>query len=294
MPDPRAFECDANGLRLRALEWPGDAPLVLLFHATSFCADVWRPVWEAARASGAASLRALAVDQRGHGRSAAPADASAYAWTRLAGDLIALAKAESGEDGVVLVGHSSGGTAALAAAGLMPERVRAVVVVEPVLFDPPAPGADVDSFAGSRLLATRARKRRTDFESREAARAALRERFPYKGFDAEALEACLTGGLAEQANGSVSLRCAPRVEAWAYEGAAALDVWPRVAKIRVPVLVLVAEHSAIPPALLERLCASAADTRVEKIASATHFAALEQPRAVGRALGAFLAERSGR
>lgn len=281
----------------------------MLLHATSFCADVWRPVWAAARARGARE-RAVAVDQRGHGGSETPARAEEYAWPRLAEDLVALAHAAGArrgddprsrgraagerraEDGVALVGHSSGGAAALSAAGLAPERVRAVAVIEPVLFAPRG-GADADSFAGSRGLAASARRRRAVFESRDEARKLLGRRFPYSGFAREAFEAWLEGGLAEQPDGSVALRCTPQVESWAYEGAAALDLWPLVERIAAPVLILVAEHSAIPAPLLDRLRRALPDARVQQIASTTHFAALEQPDAVGAALAPFL-ERARR
>ena len=121
-----------------------------------------------------------------------------------------------------------------------------VAVVEPVLFEPPAPGVDADSFAGSRLFAERALKRRARFEDRDAARAALESRFPYSGFAASALEAYLDGGFEVTGDGALVLRCAPETEAWAYQGAAALDLWPLIPRIEAPVQVIAAEHSAMP------------------------------------------------
>jgi len=278
-----------DGLRLGALEWSGSGPPLLLLHATSFCAEVWGPVLDAARAAGWTGRRALAVDQRGHGRSDAPAEPSAYAWTRVAEDLAAVLKEEAtAEEPALLVGHSSGGTAALAAAALCPDRVAKVAVVEPVLFEPPEPGADADSFAGSRVFAERALKRRARFEDREAARAALQSRFPYSGFAASALEACLDGGFEVTEAGDLVLRCAPQTEAWAYQGASALDLWPLIPRIQVPVQVIAAEHSAMPAPLLERLRRCPAGVRVDQVAASTHFAAMERPEEVGALLADFL------
>lgn len=286
--EPREIQLRAAGARLRALEWPGSAPPVVLSHATSFCADTWIPAWRAARAAGVAS-RALALDQRGHGGSFAPRRAEDYGWDRLAEDLAGVLDAL--EEPALLVGHSSGATASLAAAGLRPDRVAGVALVEPVLFDPPA-RAGLDSFAGSQALVERARKRRPAFAGRAAARDALRERFPYAGFAADALEAYLDGGFEPVGGGGLALRCAPEVEAWAYQGAAALDVWPLVARVRAPVRLLLAEHSAVPPELRQRLIEGVGAVRVTRIEGATHFAALERPDAVGERLAEFAAEVS--
>ena len=280
-----------DALHLGAIEWPGSGPPLLMLHATSFCAEVWKPAWKAAQAAGLASQRALAVDQRGHGRSTAPSELSAYVWTRLAGDVLAVLEAEfAPQERALLVGHSSGGTAVLAAAAMCPERVAGVAVVEPVLFEVPAPGADADSFAGSRLFAERAAKRRARFEDRAAARAALEKRFPYSGFAAAALEACLDGGFEVAEDGELTLRCAPEVEAWAYQGAAALDLWPLLPRIEVPVRVIAAEHSAMPPPLLERLCRCPGGVRVDQVAGTTHFALMERPEPVGAILADFARE----
>lgn len=279
----------ANGLRLRALAWAGEGatPGVLLLHATSFCADVWGPVWAAARESGLRSPGAVAVDVRGHGRSAAPEEPEAYGWSRLADDVVALAESLGHGTPLAVAGHSSGATAALVAAALRPDLVRGVFALEPVLWDPAPAGPDVDSFPGSRALASRARHRRSAFPNRHEARVFLEGRFPYAGFASATLEAFLAGGLERRATG-VSLRCRPEIEAALYDGAAALDLAPLWAGLAVPVRIAVAEHSAIHPGALARLAAGAARLEHDLIPGTTHFAALEDPVRVGRSLAAFL------
>jgi pimeloyl-ACP methyl ester carboxylesterase len=286
----------ANGLRFRALEWGGAAPTALLVHATSFCADGWRPLWSAARANGA-DLRAVAIDQRGHGRSDAPAAPHAYEWTRLADDAAALAALLAAEDEqrgaghparVVGIGHSSGATSLLAAAGAHPERFAAIVAVEPVLFEAGSDGAAA-GFAGDRFLAAAARRRRDRFASRSEARERLAAKPPLAGFDRAALDAVLDGALAEREDGSVSLRCPGEREAACYEGAAALDLWPLAARIEAPLLLVLGERGAVAPTLRKRLAAAARRTCVEVVPGATHFAALERPGEVGAAIARFLA-----
>jgi pimeloyl-ACP methyl ester carboxylesterase len=292
---------EAGGLRLAGLTWPAaepDAPVVLLLHATSFCGAAWDPVLRAARDAGAFKASALAPDARGHGASDAPADPSAYAWTRLVDDVIAwideaervVPNARGGAAGVVLVGHSCGATTALVAAARRSGCVRGVLAIEPVLFDVPPMGADVDSYGGSRFMATQARRRRASFADVDEARTRLAARPPYAGFAKDALEAFLGGGLVKRDEGGVALRCAPEVEAACYDGAASLDIWPELERILCPVRLVAGERSFMPPALVERLRQRIPGTTVESIEGGTHFVALEQPAAVGAALARFLRE----
>jgi pimeloyl-ACP methyl ester carboxylesterase len=90
--------------------------------------------------------------------------------------------------------------------------------------------------------------------------------------------------------GELVLRCAPQIEAWAYQGAAALDLWPLIPRIQAPVQVIAAEHTAMPPPLLERLRGCPAGVRVDQVAAATHFAVMERPEEVGALLAEFVRE----
>lgn len=72
------------------------------------------------------TIRALAMDQRGHGNSDKPAEG--YALTDLAGDVTAFLDA-IGLPSAVLLGSSSGGYVAQQVAISSPERVRGLVLV---------------------------------------------------------------------------------------------------------------------------------------------------------------------
>lgn len=115
-PPPAARELtviSADGARLHAeVHGPEGAPAVVLAHG-----------WTCSTAFWAAQIRALAVDhrviaydQRGHGRSAAPAGMEGYSTTALADDLEAVLAAtlEPGEKAVI-AGHSMGGMTIMAA-----------------------------------------------------------------------------------------------------------------------------------------------------------------------------------
>ncbi len=283
----------ANQLRLRALRWEGAGPTALFVHATSFCADGWRPVVAELQQVASPSPRAVAIDQRGHGGSDAPEEPAAYQWTRLAEDIDAIASVLAAEDplqsAVIGVGHSSGATSLLAAAGRHPERFAALVAIEPVLWSERVSG-DAPSFAGASLLAAAARRRRDRFASREDARLRLRAKPPFASFDPVAFDAVLPGMLAIDGDG-VKLICPGEREAACYDGAAALELWPLAAQIRAPLLLVLGERGAVSPALRDRLIAALPSAQVVTIPGGSHFVALERPREVGAAIGRFLAER---
>jgi pimeloyl-ACP methyl ester carboxylesterase len=71
--------------------------------------------------------RAIAIDLRGHGKSDAPAN-NDFAIDSLADDIGAVLD-DLGLPKVVLVGHSMGGSAALAYAGKHPDRIAGLVLV---------------------------------------------------------------------------------------------------------------------------------------------------------------------
>ena len=136
----RKLRLDA-GVEIALLDWGGDGPLALLYHANGFCAGVWGLV--------AASLRqhyrVIAMDARGHGDSSRPAGARAYHWDRFAEDGIAVAERlleESGRRSVALgLGHSFGGTSLLSVAARRPDLFERLILVDPVV---PAPAATLD------------------------------------------------------------------------------------------------------------------------------------------------------
>lgn len=76
-------------------------------------------------ALGDAGYRAMAMDVRGYGRSAAPAEIEAYSMTALVGDVIAILDDLGAADGVI-IGHDWGAPVAWNTALLRPDRVRGV------------------------------------------------------------------------------------------------------------------------------------------------------------------------
>ena len=90
------------------------------------------------------SYRCIAFDQRGHGRTAQPP--TGYDWRTLSTDVVQ-ALDQMGLDRVAILGHSWGGSVALAVAAKYPERVERLVLIDGGFLDWTSwPGATWDWF----------------------------------------------------------------------------------------------------------------------------------------------------
>lgn len=113
---------DTGRIKLNARE-AGNGQLTIFLHGITANGSVWDPVLE--RVSG--SLRAVALDQRGHGKSDKPANA--YTAHDFALDVIALIeKLNCGP--AVIVGHSLGARNGVVAACLRPDLIKGVIAVD--------------------------------------------------------------------------------------------------------------------------------------------------------------------
>ena len=146
----------ANRLRHHLLEWGADGPVVLLLHGFLEHAHTWDL---AAPRLAAAGHHVFALDWRGHGDSEWIGAGGYYHFADYAADLAFLLRALGGR--AALVAHSMGATAAMHYAGVEPERVAGLVLVDglgPPDMDPqPPPGrfrawiGDLERVAGRAL-----------------------------------------------------------------------------------------------------------------------------------------------
>lgn len=119
----RAFDVEADGVRLAAREWPGDGRGVLLLHGLASSSHIWDLV--APRL--APTYRVVAYDQRGHGRSGKPS--FGYGFERTTADALAVMRAALLRRPIV-VGHSWGANVALELAARYPRPVGGTVLVD--------------------------------------------------------------------------------------------------------------------------------------------------------------------
>lgn len=120
----------------------GQGPLVLMVHGFPESWYSWRHQIPALAAAG---FRAVAIDVRGYGRSAAPWAVEEYSMLRHVSDNLGVVE-ELGEERAVIVGHDWGSPIAAASALLRPDVFRAVGLLS-VPYRPPGGRRPTDAFA---------------------------------------------------------------------------------------------------------------------------------------------------
>jgi pimeloyl-ACP methyl ester carboxylesterase len=126
---PARRACVVDGLRLHFLDWRGEhRPPMLLLHGRLLTAHVW----DLFNLEMRRQLHIRAVDLPGHGDSQWAADAD-YSRARNAAAIVGLIE-QLDLPPMVLVGHSFGGSIAALVAGTVPNRVRALVLVDTTLL----------------------------------------------------------------------------------------------------------------------------------------------------------------
>ncbi|HMH92478.1 MAG TPA: alpha/beta hydrolase [Streptosporangiaceae bacterium] len=257
---------------LFAVELGQGRPLLFL-HGITANAFVWRPVME--RLS--ARYRAVAIDQRGHGRSSLGRDGrfDAGACARDVTDVAAALRAGP----VVLVGHSLGARNAIAAAARRPDLVAGVVAIDFTPFIAPAAFDALD---------TRVAGGARTFGDAAEVTAYLAERYPRLPPDAVARRA--RHGYAPDAQG----RLRPLADAGAMRATCAglrADLAPDLSAMAVPaVLVRGADSAFVSAAAFEAARALRPDLRAVVVAGADHYVPEEQPGHVAQIIGEFSAE----
>lgn len=113
---------EAGALRFRALTWGAGGETVLLLHGLTAVAEVW----SATVANLPQTRRYVAIDQRGHGQSSAPA--TGYSASDMVSDTRAVIERLGGS--VHLVGHSMGARVALVLAARHARLLRSVAIVD--------------------------------------------------------------------------------------------------------------------------------------------------------------------
>lgn len=276
---PTEHRLALSGGDLCWFEWgtavPGQSSLLLL-HAAGFHARCW----DAVVAALPVGTHVIAPDLRGHGRSYRPA--SLGDWARTADDVVALVDGLDPKAPLVAVGHSMGGVCAIPVAAQRPERIAALVLVDPVVLPPEfytAAGAEADP--ADHFVA----RRRNQWASATEMRERFAVRCPYAQWDAHVLADYCAWGLVPRAGGDgFELACPPLLEASAYLGSmrfnphgVAASVDCRVAVLRGRSGVRSAELDfSISPTWPELACVfpEGSDTQWD---DCTHFIPMEAP-----------------
>lgn len=227
LPIETTYVPSTEGVRVAVHDFGGDGPLLLLSHATGFCANVYQPMIEPLRSR----FHCLALDLRAHGLTELPAGAS-LAWPDIAEDFVAVARQFAPDGGLMVFGHSLGASCIILAEARYPGLVDRAWVYEPVLL----PAMGLLEGDDEPEIARRAGARRATFGSRAEALERYGSRPPLGLLDRRALEAYVDHGFRHLPDGSITLRCRPEQEAlvFANHGSGAFEL---LGDLRIPLLI---------------------------------------------------------
>lgn len=290
------MEDAVEGARRRTIALPGGEmaalafgprrdPDVIFVHANGFNARTYRSILGPL----GDQLAVLAVDMRGHGRSTLPAPPTwRRNWNDIRDDLVHLLDTLDAPP-LVMAGHSMGGTCSLLAAARRPDRVRGLVLFDPVImprsfsFWAAMPWSSGVAWRGA-PIAQGALKRRAEFDSREAAIKAYTGRGAFKTWAPEMLADYVADGFKDRPDGKVELACAPAWEASNF-GAQGQDPWPAVGQVRAPIRVLRAEHaSTCRIGTGFDFARRGPHVTIQTVEGTSHFLPMERPDLVRKAL----------
>ena len=287
MNEPREHRIRLRDIEIAWFEWgdPSGQPVVMA-HATGFHARCWDAV---ATALGP-GYRAIALDQRGHGRSG---KAGPYDWRVFGSDLTAFID-QLDLSRIVGVGHSMGGHAMVQAASNRVERFERLVLVDPVILAPEAyrDWRRKPPFASAEAHPVARRKAHfgswTEFHSR------LMDRLPFALWRADVLRDYCRHGVIPRSEGGVALACPPAIESAIYMGSGGTEIYSEVRALPHEVLVVRAPPRSAAPAGMDfsrsptwdQLAASFPCGRDVYRPDLTHFIPMQEPDFVARAISA--------
>ena len=285
--EPAERQILLDGASFTYFEWSGEGPTVVLAHATGFHGRTWDAV-----ARSLPGFRVLALDLRGHGRSAKTGEPES--WEVFGLDTADFVRA-LGLRGVLGVGHSMGGHSVTIAAKREPEAFGGLLLVDPVMPLDSRPPREGQGGASDFV-----RRRRNEWASPEEMVERFKDRFPYSSWQPEVLDDYARWGLLPNPAGEgFVLACSPDMEGGTYAAsgngpAMGTEVIPI---IQVPVTVMrgkqpvpgvqSAPFSTSPtPPQLASLFADGEDVLLDEL---SHFIPMEAPGAVAEQVRALAA-----
>ncbi len=278
---PRKEWIEVDGIRLHVADWGGKGPKLFLLHAGGFLGYVYRVlILELLD-----HYRVWTMDLRGQGDSDKPPPPH-YHWSHLFHDVEGVLE-HLGWEGFLGVGHSGGGALMALYAARHPERVRGLVLIEPVIL-PPEP--QYEEAAGERhAFVERARRRRRVWNSPQELFAAYRTKETFALWQEEVLWDYVHEGTYRLANGKVALKCPPEVEAQLFAQARSLDIFSEIPRVQCPTLVLRGEKTGEPLyGIAEKVAARIPRGKLCTVPKASHFLPMEKPQAVAEMIKSFL------
>lgn len=245
-----------------------ESPVLVMCHPTGFSAGLYSSVVSHLR-----NMNVYGIDFRSHGLSGrAPTDD----WSGFQRDVNAAfteIKHHSGATQFVGVGISSGSSSHILNAQEHPDLYIGLILCEPIMFPP---GADLSH---REMLATSARKRRSDFTSRNDVYKHFKDRGGLSHLSPSALALYSLYCFEEQGD-HVTLRCKKEDEEAIYLSGAANGVFEALDSICVPTVIVYGETSdTVNCTFAELISSHIPGSRVEELHGTGHFTLFEDPLA---------------
>ena len=267
--EPQSRFLDSHGIRLHVRDWGGDGLPVLLLHgmgANTHWFDAMAPLLR--------GLRPIALDLRGHGESQWADGDKAYGLEPFADD-VARAAAGLGLERFSIVAHSLGARVALAFAARKPRALQSLAALDFLCQFPDRPNPRFDK--------ARARPQ-PYYETEEEVIRRFHLQPPGTLLGQKALRELGAHCVKKAADGRWTWRFDWRSFKLDYA-----PVWPILAQVAAPSLVIRGERSTVMPQdhfkrVRDGLRASAADIR-----GAHHHVVLDAPAETARLVSDFLA-----
>jgi len=217
-------------------------------------------------------------------------------WLPLSKDMLAFLEQQELRD-VIGVGHSIGATVTLRAAIQNPDRLRALVLLDPAFFQPhfilfwriiKALGL------GYRLhpLIPSAQRRRRTFDDLEKLFSAYRRRDIFRYFSDAALRAFIHGMVRPAAQGGFELVHSPEWETRIYYTGISpdMDLWRALPALRLPMLIVRgAETNTFSQSTARQIKRIRPQTEILTLQKSTHLLPLEKPGEVSEIISSYVA-----
>ena len=274
---PQDKTVTANGLRLHYLDWgTAGRPVMVLLHGLRGHAHSWDDVSSAM----CQDYHVLALDQRGRGDSdwAPGGDYSTEAYVA---DFAAFCEA-LGLDSFLLAGHSMGGRNSMAFTARYPEKVQKLIIVDvgPVI-DP----------KGAERISREVSEVPEEFDSFDAV---VEHMAKQNRFAADpVLRRRLQYATKELPNGKFGWRYDLAIREQRRQGAAApaLDLWPALAQITCPTLVVRGtDTDLLSPEVARRMEDELAQGKLVEVQRAGHMVFEDNPEDFISQLASFLGQ----
>jgi len=251
--------------------------IALVFsHATGFNAQTYRQLFKQIDPS----IDIYALDQRGHGLTSAKANIHELkSWSTYENDLIEFINWL--DRPVILAGHSMGGAVSTKVAALKPDRVKALVLLEPVIMPAmidPVMGIIRKFNLGQLIpLASSAKNRRASFSSLDEAIENYTNKGAFKSWSRTWIEDYVIGGSVKNSQGGISLSCKPEWEAKTFS-VSGNKPWSAIKKLNCPITVVKGDvGSSIHPLAVSRLKKYHPDLDYTLMKNSSHFLPMERP-----------------